>query len=117
MKYPNVPFHTMPAMITASVNFDPLSSSAHQPSSSCLRVLAPKVTDSHKSAAEGSNLGKQPDFIETVRAIHQQLFKKARLKETDEPVDVKPRVYTERRKTVSETSNPPSISFCILFNL
>ena len=119
MNYPNVPyvpFHTMSTMIPASVHFDPLSSSAGQPSSSRLRVLAPKVPlESAKSAAEGFNLGKQPDFIETVRAIRQQLFEKARLKETDEPTDVEPRVYSEWRKTVSEAWKPVSISFPLLF--
>ena len=41
-------------------------------------------------------------------SIHQQLFQKAHLKESDEPLDVEPRVYTEWRKSVSKTWKPVS---------
>ena len=40
--------------------------------------------------------------------IHQQLFQKAHLKESDEPLDVEPRVYTKWRKSVSKTRKPVS---------
>lgn len=112
MNYPNVPYvplPTMPTMMPARVHLNSFSSSVSQPNSSRLRVLAPKAPqDSINSAAKESNTVQQPDFIETIRLIRQQLFQKARLKESDEPLNVEPRVYTEWRKSVSEAWKPVS---------
>ena len=93
----------MLTMMPASVHLNSLSSSVPQPNLSRLRVLAPKVPqDTINSAAKESNPGQQPDFIETISVICRQLFQKAHLKESDEPLDVQPRVYTEWRKSISE---------------